>query len=67
MKTKKKTMATKRTLAPFIAINVHDWRMSMTTGMVLGMLIVGLPQILGVALLLGIVLFALKLIDVGRL
>ncbi len=48
-------------------INIHDYRMALGVGMVLGMLIVGLPQLLGVGILLSILIMTLKLVDKDRL
>lgn len=66
-KTTKRTIRSARISQPFLAVNIHDWRISMAIGMILGMLIVGLPQLLGVALLLSIMLLTLKLVEKDRL
>ncbi len=52
---------------PIPALNVHDWRVSMLVGLVTGMLIVGLPKLIGLGLLLCILVLSLKMVEKDRL
>lgn len=51
----------------FTLIDVHDWRVAMFIGFTFGALVVGLPKLLGVTILVGAIMFALKLVSLGRL
>jgi hypothetical protein len=48
-------------------IDVHDWRIAGGIGIILGMLIVGLPQLIGTAILFSLLAISLKLVSLGRL
>lgn len=48
-------------------IDIHDWRIAGCIGIIVGMLIVGLPQLIGTALLFSLLAISLKLVSLGRL
>lgn len=52
---------------PYSLIDMHDHRIAAGAGMILGMLIVGLPHLIGVAILMSILAISLKLVGEGRL
>lgn len=47
-------------------VNIFDYRVTFTLGCITGMLIVGLPQLIGVSILLGLIMFVLKLVGADR-
>lgn len=47
-------------------VDIKDWRVAFGFGLIIGMLIVGLPQIIGVAILLSMLVLTLKLVEKGR-
>lgn len=48
-------------------LDVRDWRIAMGTGIMLGMLIVGLPQLIGLGILISLLALALKLVEKERI
>ncbi len=55
----------KRKQSPLV--DVHDWLIAGGIGVILGMLIVGLPQLIGGVILISILAISLKLVELGRL
>lgn len=47
--------------------DIRDWRVALGIGMLIGMLIVGLPQLLGVALLLSLLTVVMQLVAKERI
>lgn len=50
-----------------IVLNVKDWRQAMIFGMLMGIVFATGPQLITGLLLLGTILFILKLLSLGRI
>lgn len=48
-------------------LDIRDWRISMGMGIIIGMLIVGLPQLIGLGILISLLALTLKLVEKERI
>lgn len=52
---------------PKAKVDIRDYRVAFGIGLLIGMLIVGTPQLIGISILLSMLVLTVKLVDRGRI